>query len=79
MEDQNNESQEELLNPESIEIFTEFALTLKKIHIRLVAEGYTITADGIGPPKERIEVPTSKKKTWLCRFAGLVRNGNIVE
>lgn len=31
-----------IITPKTIEIFTGFAATLKRIHIRLVMEGYTI-------------------------------------
>ena len=39
-----------ILTPETIEIFGAFALTLKKIHIRLTMEGYVINDGKIFKP-----------------------------
>jgi hypothetical protein len=65
MQNQTAESEEEdvTLNPETIETFTVFAVTLRKIHIRLITEGYTVTVNGIVPPKDIAAVPMRKKKT----------------
>lgn len=41
-----------IINPKTIEIFTGFAVTLKRIHVRLVMEGYTIKAGKIYKPGE---------------------------
>lgn len=41
-----------ILTPKTIEIFTGFAATLKKIHIRLVMEGYIIRDGRIYKPGE---------------------------
>ena len=37
--------QDAIVTPKTIDIFSGFAVTLKRIHIRLIAEGYII-ADG---------------------------------
>jgi hypothetical protein len=44
-----------ILTPKTIEIFTGFAATLKRIHIRLVMEGYTIKNGKIYKPGEYID------------------------
>jgi hypothetical protein len=56
-----------ILTLKTIEIFTGFAATLKKIHIRLVMEGYVIKNGKIYKPGEYIEheeytTPNSKDK-----------------
>ena len=57
-EDQNDNA---ILTPKEIEVFTGFASTLKKIHIRLIMEGYTITEDGIVPPKDKDSIASKRK------------------
>lgn len=47
-----NES-EAIVNPRTINIFSEFAVTLKNIHIRLIVEGYIIK-DGEITKSERL-------------------------
>jgi hypothetical protein len=58
MEGQNKEV---ILTPETIQIFTGFAATLKKIHVRLIAEGYTITEGKIYKPGEAVPSGMQKK------------------
>jgi hypothetical protein len=41
-----------IINRKTIDIFTGFAVTLKKIHIRLIMEGYTIKSGIIYKPGE---------------------------
>ena len=55
--DENNakvagENSNTILTPKTIEIFTGFAATLKRIHIRLIMEGYTIKDGKIYKPGE---------------------------
>jgi hypothetical protein len=50
-----------ILTPKTIEIFTGFAATLKKIHIRLVMEGYTIKAGKIYKPGQYNDHETKSK------------------
>jgi hypothetical protein len=61
-EAKDDEGKDLVLTPELIRTFTSFAVTLKKIHIRLIAEGYTITADGIVPPKDSLPAKPIKRK-----------------
>lgn len=43
-----------IVNPKTIDIFSAFAVTLKRIHIRLIAEGYVIK-DGQITKSERLQ------------------------
>ena len=58
-----SDSTESPLEPEAIEVFSTFALKLKEIHVRLVMEGYTITEDGIFPPKDKISIASKNKRS----------------
>ena len=44
-----------VVTPETIDIYSEFAVTLKRIHTRLIAEGYMIK-DGEITKSERLVV-----------------------
>ncbi len=46
------ESENFIVTPEAIEVFTAFAVTLKKIHVRLVMEGNVIKDGEIFKPGE---------------------------
>lgn len=66
--DENNiQAQNAIVNPKTIDVFSAFAVTLKRIHIRLVAEGYIIK-DGQKTKSERLLAydqsikPTRKNK-----------------
>lgn len=48
-----NEGDNAVLTPKTIDIFSAFAVTLKRIHIRLIAEGYIIR-DGQITKSERL-------------------------
>lgn len=52
-----------VVTPKTIEIFTGFAATLKRIHIRLVMEGYTITEGKIYKPGEAVPDDVKKKQS----------------
>ena len=52
--DENNKLAENaIVTPKTIDIFSAFAVTLKRIHIRLIAEGYIIK-DGQITKSERL-------------------------
>lgn len=52
--DENNKLAENaIVNPKTIDVFSAFAVTLKRIHIRLIAEGYIIK-DGQIMKSERL-------------------------
>lgn len=36
------EAENAIVNPKTIDVFSAFAVTLKRIHIQLIAEGYVI-------------------------------------
>lgn len=42
LDNEKNEADNAVLTPKTIDIFSAFAVTLKRIHIRLIAEGYII-------------------------------------
>ena len=42
-----------VVTPKTIDIFSDFAVTLKEIHVRLIAEGYIIK-DGVLTKSERL-------------------------
>jgi hypothetical protein len=50
-----------VVTPKTVKIFTEFAVLLKKIHVRLIAEGYTVTEGKIYKPGEAVPPDTRKK------------------
>jgi hypothetical protein len=53
--DENNKSfdNDAIVTPKTIDIFSAFAVTLKRIHVRLIAEGYIIK-DGCITKSERL-------------------------
>lgn len=52
--DENNKLAENaIVTPKTIDVFSAFAVTLKRIHIRLIAEGYIIK-DGQITKSERL-------------------------
>ena len=53
LDEDNNLAQNAIVNPKTIDVFSAFAVTLKRIHIRLVAEGYIIK-DGQLTKSERL-------------------------
>ena len=55
------ENENFILTPQTIDAFTAFALTLKKIHVRLVMEGYVIKDGQIYKPEEIDHNETSNK------------------
>lgn len=66
--DENNKLAENaIVNPKTIDIFSAFAVTLKRIHIQLIAEGYIIK-DGKITKSDRLlaydqnEKPTRKNR-----------------
>ena len=57
------DSKKSKFSKEAIESFTNLAIILNKIQIRLIMEGYTITDDDIIPPqKQTNERPTNSTK-----------------
>ena len=42
-----------VVTPKTIDVFSDFAVTLKEIHVRLIAEGY-IVKDGVLTKSERL-------------------------
>lgn len=42
LDENQNLAENAIVNPKTIDIFSAFAVTLKRIHIRLIAEGYII-------------------------------------
>jgi len=48
-----NEADNTVVTPKTIDVFSDFAVTLKEIHVRLIAEGY-IVKDGVLTKSERL-------------------------
>ncbi len=45
-----------IVNPKTIDIFSQFAVTLKGIHMRLIAEGYIIEDGQIAKSERLLEL-----------------------
>ena len=59
--------QDAIVTPKTIDIFSQFAVTLKRIHIRLIAEGYIIKNGEITKSErlleyERDNIPPKKSR-----------------
>lgn len=58
-----------IVNPKTIDVYSAFAVTLKKIHIQLVAEGYSIENGRITKSERMLEIerntvpPPKRRKT----------------
>ena len=53
LDETNNQADNAIVNPKTIDVFTTLAVTLKRIHVRLIAEGY-IVKDGQITKSERL-------------------------
>lgn len=63
-------SQNAIVTPKTINVFSEFAVTLKRIHIRLISAGYTMK-DGVITKSERLlelekdNIPPKRKSSRI--------------
>jgi len=53
LDENNNLENNSIVTPKTIDVFSAFAVTLKSIHVRLIAEGYIIK-DGQITKSERL-------------------------